>query len=315
MDLVSLRYLVTIASCGSLSAAAKQLKVSQPALTQAIRQLERELGSTLLVRERSGVTLTVTGEELQRCAAEVLETLSRAQRRIQSLEQDAVGSFTVGCHESLGAYFLPEFMASFLEAAPGIELSLWNGTSAAVQQAVLARRVHFGLVVNPHPHPDLVVVDLFHDAVDILVRAPALDPSDGQKSADGARTPMSWAEATERLRRGPLIYAERVGQCAELVNRLAAQHLLPTRTIHCGDLELVKSLLLAGVGVALLPRRVAGYSQKDLLRRLHPELPYFPDTISLIYRADMHRTRAALRLKDALIAHGHLLEQRGDGLS
>lgn len=303
VDLVSLRYLVTIASCGSLSAAAKQLKVSQPALTQAIHQLERELGSTLLVRERSGVTLTVTGEELQRCAAEVLESLLRTQRRIQSLEQDAVGSFTVGCHESLGAYFLPEFMASFLEAAPGIELSLWNGTSAAVHQAVLARRVHFGLVVNPHPHPDLVVVDLFHDAVDVLVRA------------DGPRTPLSWAEATERLRRGPLIYAERVGQCAELVNRLAAQHLLPTRTIHCGDLELVKSLLLAGVGVALLPRRVAGYSQKDLLRRLHPELPYFPDTISLIYRADMHRTRAALRLKEALTAHGHLLEQRGDGLS
>lgn len=303
VDLVSLRYLVAIASCGSLSAAAKQLKVSQPALTQAIRQLERELGSTLLVRERSGVTLTVTGEELQRCAAEVLESLLRTQRRIQSLEQDAVGSFTVGCHESLGAYFLPEFMASFLEAAPWIELSLWNGTSAAVQQAVLARRVHFGLVVNPHPHPDLVVVDLFHDAVDVLVRA------------DGSRTPLSWAEATERLRRGPLIYAERVGQCAELVNRLAAQHLLPTRTIHCGDLELVKSLLLAGVGVALLPRRVAGYSQKDLLRRLHPELPFFPDTISLIYRADMHRTRAALRLKDALTAHGHLLEQRGDGLS
>lgn len=311
MDLVSLRYLVTIASCGSLSAAAKQLKVSQPALTQAIRQLERELGSTLLLRERSGVTLTVTGEELQRCAAEVLETLARAQRRIQSLEQDTVGSFTVGCHESLGAYFLPEFMASFLEAAPGIELSLWNGTSAAVQQAVLARRVHFGLVVNPHPHPDLVVVDLFHDAVDVLVRAPAPAPETEAET----RTPLSWAEATERLRRGPLIYAERVGQCAELVNRLAAQHLLPTRTIPCGDLELVKSLLLAGVGVALLPRRVAGYSQKDLLRRLHPDLPYFPDTISLIYRADMHRTRAALRLKDALTAHGHLLEQRGDGLS
>lgn len=310
MELCSLRYLIAIASCGSLSAAAKQLKVSQPALTQAIHQLERQLQSTLLLRERSGVTLTATGEELVRCAADVLATLERAERRIHSLEQDAVGSFVVGCHESLGAYFLPEFMASFLEAEPGIELSLSNGTSAAVQQAVLARRVHFGLVVNPHPHPDLVVVDLFHDAVDVLVRG---DP----------RAPLSFGEATERLRRGPLIYAERVGQCVELVNRLAALHLLPTRTIPCGDLELVKSLLLGGVGVALLPRRVAGYGprgakpgeQTGELRRLHPELPYFPDTICLIYRADMHRTRAALRLKDALIAHGTTLEQRGDGLS
>ena len=167
---------------------------------------------------------------------------------------------------------------------------------------MLARRVHFGLVVNPHPHPDLVIVDLCHDAVDVVVRG---DP----------RAPLSFVEATERLRRGPLIYAERVGQCVELVNRLAALHLLPTRTIPCGDLELVKSLLLGGVGVALLPRRVAGYGQKGELRRLHPELPYFPDTICLIYRADMHRTRAALRLKDALIARGTALAQRGDGLS
>ena len=141
MELVSLRYLIAIASCGSLSAAAKQLKVSQPALTQAIRQLERELQSTLLLRERSGVTLTTTGEELVRCAADVLSTLERAVRRIQSLEQDAVGSFVVGCHESLGAYFLPEFMASFLVAEPGIELSLSNGTSAAARAKWALRAV------------------------------------------------------------------------------------------------------------------------------------------------------------------------------
>ncbi len=43
--------------------------------------------------------------------------------------------------------------------------------------------------------------------------------------------------------------------------------------------------------------------------RLHPSLPYFPDTISLVYRADVHKTRAAVRVKDALVAYGRLLDE------
>jgi DNA-binding transcriptional LysR family regulator len=79
--------------------------------------------------------------------------------------------------------------------------------------------------------------------------------------------------------------------------------------LSCGDLELVKSLALAGIGVALLPRRVAAYAQEGRLVRLHPELPVIPDVISLVYRADMHRTRAAMRLKDALVAYGKRLDE------
>jgi molybdate transport repressor ModE-like protein len=301
--LTNLRYFLAIASCGSLSAAAKQLKVSQPALTQVIQQLERELGSTLLNREPGGVTLTATGLELSRCATEVIGLIEQTQRQIRTLETEHVGQFTIGCHESLGAYFLPEFLASFLSSEPAIELSLWNATSQEVRQAVLDRKVHFGLVVNPHPHPDLVMVDLFHDAMDLFVESGDGDP----------HAPLTAAH--ERLRKGPLIFAGRVAQCQELLGRLAAGQLLPTRLIPCGDLELVKSLVLQRVGVALLPRRVAGYGQQGRLRRLHPELPNFPDTIFLLYRADLHRTRGALCVKDALSRHGQLLAERGDGFT
>ena len=88
----------------------------------------------------------------------------------------------------------------------------------------------------------------------------------------------------------------------------AANSLVPTRLLSCGDLELVKSLALEGIGVALLPRRVAAYGQEGKLVRLHPALPHFPDIICLVYRADLHRTRAAVRLKDALVAHGKKLD-------
>jgi DNA-binding transcriptional LysR family regulator len=120
---------------------------------------------------------------------------------------------------------------------------------------------------------------------------------------------MDQETAHQWLRTGPLIFAGRIFQAQELIERLAAASLLPQRMLSCGDLELVKSLALSGVGVGLLPRRVAAYNQEGRLRRLHPSLPFFPDTISLVYRGDGHRTRASQRLKDALLRHGRMLDR------
>ena len=293
MDLTHLRYFQTVAECGSLTAAAKRLKVSQPTLTVAMKNLEERLGTTLLLRSRSGVSLTTTGKELLGHVGEVLTLLERAEQKIMGLETEEVGSFVIGCHESLGAYFLPDFMLGFLETAPRIEVTLWNGSSADVTDAVVGRTVDFGIIVNPIPHPELVLLELFKDAMDFFVAS-----SSRQSDLEAAHA---------RLRAGPLVFAGRVQQCQDLLGRLAAEALLPTRMLSCGDLELVKSFALAGLGVALLPRRVAAYGQPGKLRRLHASLPFFPDTIYLAFRADMHRTRAATRLKDALLAHGRKL--------
>jgi DNA-binding transcriptional LysR family regulator len=291
-----LRYFQAVARCGSLSAAARVLQVSQPGLTAVIKQLEESFGTRLLVRLRTGVSLTSTGEEFLRYANESLSRLEEVEQRIKGLESDDVGSFVIGCHESLGAYFLPQWMARFLESNPRIQLSLSNAPSRSVLNATVERAVHFGLVVNPEPHPDLVQMKLFRDAVDLFVLADSA-PEAGNLDA-----------AVERLRRGPLVFAGRILQSQQIVDKLAAMNALPSRLLPCGDLELVKSIALAGLGVAVLPRRVARYWQEGRLRRLHPELPFMADEIHLLFRGDAHRTRAFLITKDAIVAHGRTLD-------
>jgi molybdate transport repressor ModE-like protein len=299
VELIQLRYFLAIADAGSITGAARSLGVSQPTITVAIQRLEETLKTKLLLRGRQGVTLTRTGEAFVHHSREVFAALERAEQRIAGLEQDEVGSFVVGCHDSIGAYFLPSFLKEFLCDAPGIDVALWSGTSVAVEEAVLERRVDFGLVVNPRPHPSLVIVELFDDAVDVFVEASSAPVEDSSEAR--------MVRAVEMLRKGPLVYAARVTQCQVLIDRLGAEHMLPMRLLSCGDLELVKSMALAGVGVALLPRRVAAYGQEGKLARLHPDMPFFPDLICLVYREDIHRTRAALRIKDALVAHGRSL--------
>ncbi|MEM7678221.1 MAG: LysR family transcriptional regulator [Myxococcota bacterium] len=295
MDFTQLRYFLAVAEHGSISAAARAVEARQPTLSVAIKNLEEDLGATLFHRDSRGVSLTASGRVLRDAAQEIFEGLERVRQQVSGLETEDVGEFVIGCNEALGTYFLPEFMPGFLRAAPQIQLRLWNGTSAAVRNAVLDRKVDFGISVNPEPHDDLVMVKLYRDGIELFVSSK--EPPVKNR-----------IQALIRVRKGPLIAASRVAQVRDLIARFQSDEVMPDRILDCGDLQLVKSLAVAGLGVALLPRRVAGNGDPAALRRLHPELPGFPDTIYLLYRADLHRTQAALKLKDALVEYGRTLQ-------
>lgn len=302
MELTQLRYFQVIVCEGTMTAAARVLGVSQPTLSVAIRNLEEELDTKLFSRTRDGMELTSTGRALQRGAEGVFAQVRRIGEEIRELEEGESGAFVLGCHESLGAYFLPGFLPEFMQSHPGLTLQLWNGSSAEVREAVLDRRLSFGLVVNTEPHPELVIQGLFQDRIQFF----GLEEGQRAGQREGQRDEARLARARARLEAGPLLYADRP-VFREVVGRLAQAGIAPGRPLVCGDLELVKSLALSGAGVALLPSRVARYNQDGRLRPLHPGLPWQQDDIHLVFRADLHRTRAALRVKEALAAHGQRL--------
>lgn len=290
MEVSALHYLVAIAREGSLTRAAAAVRVSQPTLSVAMRSLEEELATQLLVRHRSGVRLTPAGQELLRCAHNVLAMLEEARQRVHDVQTGDRGAFVLGCNPSLGGYFLPGFLGPFLNAQPGIELTLWNASSALVRQAVLDRSVHFALVVNTVPHPDLVITEAFRDHIEVVEST--------ARPAAG-----SLQEAAQRFAERRLLSAD-LPAIVAFANKLAADGLVAGSSLTCGTLELVKALVQADVGLALLPRRVALHGNPHALRSLHPELPVYSDRIHLVYRADLPRTRAAAILKAAILDHG-----------
>lgn len=310
MHLTDLHYFQTIARYGNITTAARMLGMRQPTLTVAMHRLEAEIGTTLFLRDRSGVTLTDTGKAFLQYVSEALSLLDVGKQYVQGLETDDVGSFILGVPPALGSYFLPSFFPDFLRQAPGIEVSLWTGTGQAVYQAVLTRDAHFGLVVNPTPHPELVLTQLFHDATDFFVAASSEDMAPSVNTSDTASRSIHWEHwntVCAQLRTGPLVYVSYMSQAHVLRERLGAEQLLPAQQLRCGELEVVKSLALAGVGIAILPRRVAASDPLKRLHRLHPDLPFIHDAVYLIHRADLHHTQAVVRLKDALVAHGQRL--------
>jgi LysR family nitrogen assimilation transcriptional regulator len=286
LELSHLRYLRAIAACGSLTGAARRLRVSQPTLSVALRELEERLGTTLFLRGPRGVVPTAAAEALVRTAEQVLALLTQADQEIRGIEGEARGRFAIGCYHSFGALFLPEPMRRLAEEAPGIELSLWEGTGPEVRDAVVERTVQFGVGVWPRPHPDLVLVPLFRDVM-VVVSA--------------QRPPPPGA---------PLYYVPRIRLSEKVVEALRASGRLPPRLVPCGDLELVKSLVQHGAGLGVLPWRVAAYGTgPGALRLAGPGLPFEVDVGCLFYRADQHRTRAAQLVREELIRRGRALDR------
>jgi DNA-binding transcriptional LysR family regulator len=283
----SLQYFIRVVELGSFTAAAQSLGVSQPSLSVAVSKLEKDLGTRLLVRGARGVAATKTGEALLRHAKQVLRAMDHAREEIDSLETEPRGSFTLGCHESLAAYLLPKFMSRFLERYPLIQISLWNGNSRDVEREVILGNIDLGLVVNPQDHPDCVVQPLFTDRVEFVALASLV------KSAS----------ADELLAERPLLHVPALRQTAFLVDALVQRGLRPRQELKCSSLELVKSLVLDGVGIGILPHRVANHNVPDR-KLVSLPFPTYDDSIALVRRFDMHVTHASRELVDALLEHG-----------
>lgn len=289
-----LRYFQRVAEAGSFTAAARDLRVSQPSLSVAVRKLEESLGATLLHRSRQGVVLTRAGEILLEHARQAERALDAGREELLALETEPRGSFTLGAHESLAAYLLPGFMARFLERHKKVQLTLHNGNSREIERAVIERRIDVGLVVNPSKHPDCVIVELFEDRVGFVVSA-ALRRKMGRS-------------ARRSVTEVPLIHVPVLRQTQFLVGALAKEGIEPPSQLTCSSMELVKSLVLDGVGIGILPFRVAGHGvSAGRLVGLGDDLPIFEDVVTLVRRWDLPMTAGARVLVDGLREHGRAM--------
>ena len=127
LDPGDLEFFVTIVTFGSLGAAAAELGVSQPGLSKCVLRLERQLGTTLLVRSSRGVSPTSTGEHLLHQARHVLAELDAVQRSLRELAGGGVGRVSVGISPSLAAHLVPELCAQAHRQRPLLTLQVVEG--------------------------------------------------------------------------------------------------------------------------------------------------------------------------------------------
>lgn len=133
-----LQYFVVVADKGSLSGAAAACHISQAAMSQAIGELERIVGSQLLVRRRArGVVLTAVGTQFLLDTRELMRHAEEVQNRIGERKSTLSGPLVIGCYSGLSAFWLPVICEQFAKPNPGLEVRIIEGDGAELQERML----------------------------------------------------------------------------------------------------------------------------------------------------------------------------------
>lgn len=149
-------FLKTVA-CASVSAAARELGVSQSALTQLLAGLERDCGFPLLVRNRGGVHLTPAGKALLPAVEQVCAADTHLQHRIQEVRERTGGTIRIATFKSVAVNWLPPMIKEFQAQHPEARFRLFDGAYAEVDAYVRSGTVDMGFVSLPSELPGEIV--------------------------------------------------------------------------------------------------------------------------------------------------------------
>lgn len=147
VDVRQLRYFMAVANRLNFTRAAEDLLIAQPALSQAIRQLERELGVMLFERTTRGAVLTPPGEVLLRGAGRTLRELEVTVDEVRSFAGQVAGRVQLGAWQSMEVR-LPDLLAAFRREYPAVDVSVKEIVSDAMLEAVKAGTLDAAMVVQ-----------------------------------------------------------------------------------------------------------------------------------------------------------------------
>ena len=232
---------LAVAKAGSFRAAAEAMHLSQPALSQHVAEMERELGTRLFDRLGRKVALTEAGRVLEDHAHRLFASLASAREAVADLSGLKRGSLVLGASTTPGIYVLPGIIAVFQEKYPGVALSLRIANSALIEEQIRRNELDLG-VVGGHPlrlGEECVAAGLLDELVLIV--------------------PPSHPWARRREIQPSLLEAERLlvreeGSATRQVTEQALQraggHI--KASMELGHTEAIKQAVMAGLGIAFV---------------------------------------------------------------
>ncbi|WP_404416278.1 LysR family transcriptional regulator [Vreelandella aquamarina] len=243
-DLGSLRAFVAVARTGSVSRAALQLHLTQPAVSLKLKQLQEQLGLGLFQRRPQGLALTADGMALLPAAEQALASASAFLQTAEALHNTVRGQLKIGTIVDPEFIRLGDFLRRLMARAPQLETELHHGMSGSVLGHVEAGRLDVGFYLAPpregtgHQHPTLAHRELTH--FDYHVVAP---PGWESRLMD-----TRW----EQMARLPWIVTPTDSVHHRLLGKaMASHHAVPNRVAQVDQEACMLDLVRAGVGLSL----------------------------------------------------------------
>jgi len=245
LDTRQLLAFVTLARCGSFTQAAKELFLTQSAVSHAMKALEEEIGSRLFDRVGKRVLLTQAGEQLLRHAERILREMRDARAGLMELVNWGHGRLRVGASTTACQYLLPTVLREFKQSFPKCVIRIEPGDNARQLDLLRSGQIDLAIMLAAPGQTDVEFVRLFDDELRFLV------------------SPMHpWAElpvvpreqiSTETL----ILYNKHSATFRLVVDFFREDKIMLTNFIELGSMEAIKELVKIGLGAGILAPWIA----------------------------------------------------------
>ena len=280
MDFEQLRTFLEVTRLKSFSRAAEKLSVTQPAISAQIRSLETEVGARLFDREGGKVTFTAAGRVFEPFAEHCLECHSHILVAIGELHRSPRGEIAVSANEATSLYVLPSVFAQFKRQYTRVSLSIVRADRARTIEGVLNREVDFGVISLPVKDARLSIEPLHKD--EMVLVAPHNHPL-------ATRGSVKLAEILPYA----LVLPKQGRQREQIDDFFRIHDTQPRIAMEVESSELLKRLVVAGMGLGFLPRtNVLADERIGLLKILKLEGAKMGRELALVFRRDKALTRA-----------------------
>ncbi|MEV6954410.1 transcriptional regulator CynR [Streptomyces sp. NPDC051183] len=290
-ELRHLRYLLAVAEHGSFTRAAEELRISQPTLSQQVKQLERTVGVQLLDRTGRTVRLTDAGETYAHYARRALRDLAAAERAVLDVADLARGHLRLAITPTFTAYLVGPLVAELHSRHPGITLDVRELTQDRIEAGLLADELDLGIAFHGAHLPGIGTTALFTETLGLVTAA---RPPEG-----GPRDTLSVRDLAEHhlaLLSGD--FATR----AHIDAYLAAHRVLPRIAVEANSVQALTEIVRRTALATVLPDAVTDDHPHLVPVPLDPALP--PRTVVLLRRESAYQpaaARAFARLAEELV--------------
>ena len=254
-----------VATTLSFSEASKLLFISQSAVSQSIKVLEKKLGITLFIRSTKRVQLTPEGETLLRHVEPAINLIARGEAQIMEAGTLGGGQLRIGASDTICRYFLVPYLNRFHRSFPNVHIKVTNQTSTQCVDLLESGQVDFIVTNYPNSHLSsrlhTIPIHSFHD---IFI-------ANGEYYPELENRPVHLKE----LLQYPILMLDRKSTTSEFLHNLFLQHqleLMPQIELSSNDLLI--DLARIGLGIAFIPDYCLNRESKELfIVKIKEKLP------------------------------------------
>jgi LysR family transcriptional regulator, transcription activator of glutamate synthase operon len=271
MELRQLRYLIEVAERQHVTEAADHLNVAQSAVSYQITKLEEELGVKLLERVGRNIKITPIGKIFLQFAINALKTLDEGKEKVEEYLNPLGGTLHIGYPSSLSIYWLPNLISAYKEVAPNVNFRLRHGSYAYLIDAVKKGEIDLAFLGPvPMKEPDLEAKILFMENIVALI--PERHPLSDKRSLN-----------LSDLRTDPFVlFPDGYVLRKIAVDACHEAGFEPNIVSEGEDMDALKGLVSAGIGVSLLPESTFYDSVPRFTVKVPIETPKAMRTVGII---------------------------------